>query len=114
MKSHVVAAISLLSVLGCAHAKMDGRPDPKTVRVLNSPPVDPYDVVDTVVAKEDDLDEAMDSLREMAADRRGDAVVVTFQTATERRFWKGGKVQLAGEVIRFRRADATPTPTSSP
>ncbi|HYD42350.1 MAG TPA: hypothetical protein VEB43_16095 [Anaeromyxobacter sp.] len=113
------AILGLLILASYSHAHAGGderhaRTDPNKIRVLNAPPAEPFEVVDSIVVEEDDLEEALEELREEAAERGGDAVVVTFQTSSNG-FWSDAEVSLAGDVIRFTkpRSSESGTPPES-
>jgi len=96
------AALLALGLLipACAHAG-HARRDPKTLRIYNAPPAERYEVLGAVTAKEDDLDEVLDSLREQAADLGADAIIITIQAETPRRPFRKAKIQMAADAIRF-------------
>ncbi len=109
-------ALTLALVVLTAHPARAAAPkvDPDDVRVFNTPPTEPYERIATVTVSEDDLDEALEELREEAADRGGDGVIVILQAQGHHRFLLGGgEVQLTGDVIRLK-GGATAQPGSTP
>jgi hypothetical protein len=112
MKPAVTALLTLgLLVFGCSHANAGrARRDPKTLRVYNAPPEERYEVLGTVTAKEDDLDEVLDELRKQAADLGADAIIITIQAETPRRPFRKAKIQMAADAVRFVDGGAGTTP----
>jgi len=91
------------------------------MRVLYVPPVEPYDVIGTVTAEDEHLSEVLDDLRQQAAELGGDAIVLMLARQEDQGFvavgriakTTSGEVQIAADVIRFRRGGlVAPHPSS--